>query len=116
MKRDMDLIRVIVLDLREHDEYNAVDFYTRMESCSNREQLKEHLILLEEAGYVQSEADEGGYCVFLRLTWNGHEFADNVSNSSVWDNTKAKVKKAGGGVSFEIIKSIAAELVKGLVF
>ncbi|MGD1025628.1 MAG: DUF2513 domain-containing protein [Candidatus Sulfotelmatobacter sp.] len=74
-----------------------------------------HLRLLVEAGFLLGKFHPvTGMPVISRMTWNGHEFLDNVKDSTVWENTKSRI--AGlPGVALAVIAEIAkAEIKKKL--
>lgn len=50
------------------------------------------------------------------LTWNGHEFLDNVRNDTVWAKLKRAVAEKGGAVSFDVLKALALSYAKAHVF
>ena len=82
MKRDMDIIRRIVLAAR--DEATPV---RGLEGVSG-EIFAEHVRLLEEAGLVgaavQVVQQRATAALVWRLTWAGHEFADAISSDTLW--------------------------------
>lgn len=83
MKRDKDLIRQIVLDLRAGKEVVYVDG-----AIENY-----HIDLLMEAKWVtfHEYSKAGDYRTYsgLRLTWLGAEVADILSQEDKWNEVKA---------------------------
>lgn len=118
MKRDMDLIRAIILYLQRDKEYDLEEFYEEFRSNGyDIPVVKEHVYLLVEAGYVEGDGClENGLYMALRLTWHGHEFIDTINSDRVWGDVKDRVKRLGGSFSFEIVKELGAELAKRIVF
>ncbi|MEN8702458.1 DUF2513 domain-containing protein [Bacillus infantis] len=106
MKRDMDLIRRIML------EVESMEDTTRLYNVSFDDVPKElvnyHVKLLIDAGLVEGQCLYGTQYSVKSLTWNGHEFLDNAKNPSVWSKTKSFVAEKGGSASM----SIMMELVK----
>lgn len=116
MKRDMDLIRTLLLKLEELEqdaggiylyEYSelVVDGYTE-------DQTIYHLGLLLEAGLI----DQGGTgalseFMFKRLTWEGHDFADSVRSEEIWQRAR-KGALAAGGFSIELIGDLAKGFIR----
>lgn len=116
MKRDMDLVRRIVLavaDLPYGDELSSLEDVPQ-------EQFVMHVIWLEEAGLVKALAKAGTgsqaqYAVVHRLTWSGCEFADAVVNDTVWSKAKENVLKPGMSFTFDVLKEwLKAEITQGL--
>jgi DNA-binding transcriptional ArsR family regulator len=116
MRRDMDLVRKILLqvELTTEEEgrsrYLAVDGY-------DQATVARHVELLLEAGLVDAHLIGGDgvppqAARVFRLKWEGHDFLNAVRNDTVWAKTKQMVKDKGGSASFEIIKAIAIGFAK----
>lgn len=119
MKRDMDLVRAILLIAENHeDEYlQPTDFRRGLseqfpDSQWSSEKLAVHVKLLEEAGLVDAKFHTGGESFFdLRLTWEGHEFISDARDPGVWENVKSKA----GDSSFTLLKQILVEVAKSVL-
>ena len=110
MKRDMDLIRLLLL--RAEGEEPAPDL-----SAYPHEQQVYHSALLIEAGLVRGEiiTDGNGQpnaTVTLRLTWKGHEFLDAARNDTVWKKAAETTKKAGVHVTMAVLEELLKKLLK----
>ncbi|MGI8966702.1 MAG: DUF2513 domain-containing protein [Limisphaerales bacterium] len=75
MKREMDLIRLLLLEVEGELPKPNLESYTE-------EKQVYHMALLIDAGYVDGSVaqDSSGFPVGtnpIRLTWEGHEFLDN---------------------------------------
>ena len=105
MKRDMDLVRKILLTIEEEPHGHApselmIDGYTE-------EQVGYHALLMIEGGLAVGEEDttfgqSSPSAVIMRLTWKGHEFIEASRNPAMWDRAKALAAKAGN-TSFTIL-------------
>jgi Hypothetical protein (DUF2513) len=78
MKRDLDLIRQILLKLEADEPCNLVEGVDEFT-------ITKHLGLLLEAGLIKGiahETDQSSvYWVDVdRLTWSGHDFLDSARN------------------------------------
>jgi hypothetical protein len=122
MKRDMDLIRELLLKLEEFplgrgdvvhisldesdpDDDFRIDGYTI-------DQIEYHLNLIGEAGLIIGAGEnpmEG--ILFRSLSWEGHDFLDSIRDPEVWRKTKSGVKEVGG-FTFELVKDLAKGFVK----
>lgn len=75
-------------------------------------------VIAEEAGLIEANiisADNGIIgCIYLGLSYEGHQFLDTVRDNKVWKKTKNTISKVGGA-SFEIIKSVAAFALESLL-
>jgi hypothetical protein len=114
MRRDMDLVRNILL-ATEADEGDPRG-WIKLELSADPSLLAYHVQLLDEAGLLVAQdlqhLGPGGYR-FLpkRLTWEGHEYVDNIRDPEVW--RKAKEGAAGvGGFSLEMLGALARGLIK----
>jgi len=115
MKRDMDLIRSILLKVEESKrpwcegimevagyELGAVTY---------------HLRLLIQAGYItalelpDSNTEYGYLLQDAQMTWLGHEFLEQVRDPEIWRRTKDGAEKVGSW-SFSFLGSLAKGLAK----
>ncbi len=109
MKRDMELIRALLLDLEEDEESDL--------SHWSEEQLLYHMVLLIEAELVHGSYTDGengipvSACA-LRLSWSGHEFLDSARDTTVWAKAKTKLGKTGTSVSLSVLTSLLTKLAK----
>lgn len=117
MKRDMDLIRELVIRIENAPEAVApndifVDGYTE-------EQVEYHKCLLVEAGLAVGEisyqTDDVIRAVLLRLTWAGHEFAAEAGNDKFWVRAKTMVKDKVGTVSMGLVTQALTSILKSAV-
>ncbi|MEE4288434.1 MAG: DUF2513 domain-containing protein [Erythrobacter sp.] len=87
MKRDMDLIREMLLWMEAQDD--RVILLTHFAVFRDDSELTlGHIALLQSAGFV----DEPQRAV-LRITWEGHEFLDKVRDPEIWRKTKEGASK-----------------------
>jgi len=119
MKRDMELIRTLILML----ENSSSDLYTctiSLEGFSNV-QIEYHTYLLLDAGLADGQRMDindgmGGLrpsTKFLRnLTWEGHEFADASRNDSIWNKAMERVKEKGDTIPIGVLTMLLTSLLK----
>ena len=116
MKRDMDLIRELLLFSEAHCDgisSHAVSI-NNFKLAADHRQLGAHIKLLEEQGLLTD-----GHATFDsyglgNLTWHGHEYLDAIRDPEIWRETK-DVAKSAGGWGIEIFKEIAVGLIKSKV-
>jgi len=113
MKRDLDLIREIMLHIESGEEYDGTRefYYTAPEEmgltgCSP-EQFVYHCKLLIEDGYIDGAATVLGQVVVRGLTSDGHDFLDDIRDPGVWKSVKTRLGTLPG-----VAISIVAELAK----
>ena len=138
MKRDMDMIRAILMDIEENANINGkftisdADFAV---AGAERTAVQYHLRLLLDAGYIEgrdilgdaatnaaqsilktdSKLSSTGIAVLVtRMTWDGHDFLDTVRDSKIWEKTKDALKGVGG-VGVDTIKDVAKEIGKAVI-
>lgn len=73
--------------------------------------LDYHLNLLVDTGYIEADQNAGGLWINPKMTWDGHEFLDNIRDPDVWDLAKRGAAKAGGG-GLEILSQLAKGLIR----
>ena len=105
MKRDMELIRMVMLEAeKSQDPYELID--PKIEG-HNELEISYHLALLDDAGLLHGK-DRSAIGVFRwsagPLTWAGHEFVDAVRDESVWKEALAITAKSSDGTVFELLK------------
>jgi len=111
MKRDMELIRKIILKIEDHPSGWAPSDLT-IEGFS-REQIGYHCYLIVDSGLAAGtdvtalESDGPEYRV-THLTAAGHDFAESSRNQYVWEVVMADMREKG-------FSSVALDLVKKLL-
>lgn len=113
MKRDMELIRKLVLLFRDKEgpgmiKDPEVDGY-------DREAIKYHCVLLHDAGLlrcevIKSKTSDRTVDVWpFELTWDGHEFADKIASDTIWKKIRQKVGANGGALVYNVINRLASQ-------
>lgn len=103
MKRNMDIIRKIVLGLRDSDK--LID---RVPDISEDDFLA-HAELIIEAGLAKGKVIPSGRkqgpeaVILFRLTWDGHDFADSITEDTLWNKAKENILKPSASWSFGIL-------------
>ncbi len=126
MKRDMDLIRELLLRLEALpvpatgittiDARHAavqIDGYTEA-------QIDYHLSLLEQARFIHAGGLDFGMQIgyggvgFQSLTWAGHDFLDAMRSPDVWSRSK-QAAHAAGGFTVELLVFAAKTYLEGKI-
>lgn len=118
MKRDMDLVRELLLKLESYpSNYGDVFSFTlgdrdmAVEGRTDAEVMY-HLELLRDRGLIECPGSQPMTGItFSGLTWAGHDFADSVRDSKIWHATKEGAEKAGGW-TFDLLIALAKGLIK----
>lgn len=106
MKRDLDLIRKILLALEAHEHGFAPE--TIEIAGYNQELVGYHIYLLGEAGLAKVLENtvfdrESPSAFALNLTWDGYEFLEAAKDETVWGKAKENVIKPAGGIAFGVL-------------
>tara|TARA_R110002072_G_scaffold163702_1_gene316536 strand:+ start:76 stop:459 length:384 start_codon:yes stop_codon:yes gene_type:complete len=114
MKRDMDLIRTILLEAEKVSERNIVRRQKPFEvKVASEAVLLDHMNLMQNAGLLSNFRNQFGdeQKDSLSITWAGYEFLETVRDDEIWREAKNVAQKAGG-FSIEILGEIAKGLIK----
>ena len=114
VQRDMDLIREILRFIEQNPQMDGRTTFpiTSPEDLGvanhSMDEVAYALRLLSDAGFI--DASSNGK-MLRRLTWEGHEFLDNIKTDSIWETVK---KQASGltGVDMKVLASLAEAEVK----
>jgi len=113
MKRDMDLIRRILLEIESNDQLEIPE--------ASEELIARHVLLLNEEqlikGLVAAEQLNGQPVLqqtmaYTRLTSKGHDFLDAIRDEGVWKKTREKITEVGGGISLSLVTALATQFLK----
>jgi hypothetical protein len=111
MKRDMKLIRELMLAIESHDGSNYWAEDLKITGDRDISEIKYHLQLLVDAGFISAniendKGNDGPHILIDRILWSGHEFLDNAQNESIWGKTMEIVKEKGGSVSVGVLTQL----------
>lgn len=114
MKRDMDLIRTILVKIEAdpdyHGELRSISAAGLGITGHTDTEVIYHVVMLIEAGFLvgNTKMARAGAVVVSKLTWKGHELLDDIRDPEIWEKTKERAKAVAGiGLSFvwEIAKA-----------
>jgi len=117
MKRDMNLIREILLAVEKADTDPGLWIELEIPNRSQKE-ISYHVMLLDQAGFLSAKnlGTKDGYAWHASsLTWVGHEFLDAARNDKVWKKAVEKAKKVAGSVSIDVLTALLKETAKDLL-
>lgn len=117
MKRDMDLIRQIVLATSDLPHGELLQELQGVDEAV----FVRHVAWLEEAGLVKARVREGlggsdaNLAIVFRLTWAGCEFADAVRSDTLWKKAQSNVINPGISFTFDVLREwLKTEITQGL--
>ncbi|AMA10691.1 DUF2513 domain-containing protein [Picosynechococcus sp. PCC 73109] len=114
MKRDMELIKKILLALEANNTINQYLHYSNLnlEGYDDNE-VAYHVKLAHEAGLIELAGNKPVQTIgsppiyFIQcLTWEGHEFLDASRSPKVWNSALKIIKDKGLGISFDVLKAL----------
>lgn len=119
MKRDLDLIRKILLKI---EDSNVDEALTNIQiEGHEHDETAYHISLLKSAGFIEGEilyeigsGVPSAYMIF-GMTWEGHDFLDACRNEKIWVKAKEKLKTVGDEVPLEVLKKVLIELISNQV-
>jgi Hypothetical protein (DUF2513) len=98
MKRDMDLIRKIMLVIEEHPSAYAPDKI--VVDGYSEEQVGFHIYQLLQSGLIEgiettNSGSSGPEAIATCLTPAGYDFIDAIRSDTVWSKVKSYIKEKG---------------------
>ena len=109
MKRDMDLIRFILLEIERADEEDVenmtIDGYSSNEIMYNANLMKQNNMI-----NTCKEDIIGNYYIGS-LTWDGSDYLDKVRDDTKWKKIKGIIKEKALPFTIDIVKSVASTLI-----
>jgi hypothetical protein len=112
MKRDLDLVRGILLHMEGSGENAGPSGFSEfIEKGYEIREIHYHVRLLHDAGLLEADEIVPGQWWPERMTWSGHEFLDAARNEDLWRETKRVVAKSAGSAPFQVFQEL---LLRGL--
>ena len=123
MKRDMDLIRQLLLEIESSEDWvggKPEDWVGGKPNVPGYPEatIDYNLELLIAAGLVNSDdpfRTFGGtlHVAIKGLTWEGHDFLDTVRQESIWNKTKDAIGGSGfQSLPFTLLKETAVVFLR----
>ena len=113
MKRDMDLARLILLEIEDRS-WDETGRPLKIDGYSD-ESVSYQIKLMGEAGLIKTRdfSSGSGLCYLPgSLTWFGHDFLDAARQESRWKQAMSLVREKAGTVTFEIVKEVLVALAR----
>jgi hypothetical protein len=112
MKRDMDLVRKILMACSDH-EHGRAPANLQIAGYSE-EEIGYHAYIMNEAGLVRATditnmGSPSPAAFIVSLTWDGHDFLEASRNEGLWSKAKQAAGSTGGMV-LGVLKSVLIDL------
>lgn len=112
MELNFDVVRSCLLDIESDTSLDNCLVFNKTHTAPGKFYT---LLKLEEANLIECKVIRawGGpiKIIVLGLTWNGHQFLDNIRSPKAVEYTKATLQELGSA-SIQIMSQIAAAFVK----
>lgn len=114
MERDMDLIRLILLEIEK--EYRSTPLYGLKVEGYDMETIAYQCELLYQHGLISDYGSQYGDDTITdfavgHLTWEGHDYLDKIRDNSRWGKIKKVLKEKALPPTIEVIKMLADGLI-----
>lgn len=115
MKRDMELVREILVAIEEcEDGYAPADFRGRPWRDAT---IGYHVYLMGQADLLQvadssSFGQDSPNALPVCLTWQGHEFIDAARSPVVWKRAKERVASTVGSVAIGVFVTLLTQIAR----
>jgi hypothetical protein len=106
MKRDVDLMRQLLLDMERHGPDCSIDALRNGSPQEADERTRFHVRLLVDAGLVKETDRPSAGLPCVRLTNAGYEFVELCRSSARWREAKWVVEEHTGGVSLSVLRAV----------
>lgn len=120
MKRDLDLIRDILLYIEEAEQYPICSDDIEIPEATE-EMISFHMQLLSDAGFIDyfdmTACGNGNLVTYQinRLTMSGCDYLDGIRDDGIWKSVKAQLGIAACSATLEVVKSVATAIILGKI-
>jgi len=104
MKRDMNIIRDLLLWMEQQDE--GFFIYQMLPPMPDAQSTMEHVQMMISGGFIDQTSQKA-----FRISWAGHEFLDKVRDEEIWQKTKEGANKIGAW-SVKLLGELATGFVR----
>lgn len=118
MKRNMELIRQILLKVEEIPTPSNFDLIEI--PGHEQEEISYHVKLLGDAGLLdvydlRTLGPNGFKYAPMALTNAGHDLLDSIRSDTVWRKARSRLHKVGGSASMEVIQSLLTSIIRNML-
>ena len=108
-----DFVREILLAIEAEPKYAGADHQSIVTLGNHtEEETKYHVSRLIQAGLLDGDFSRPHLPPLVKgLTWDGHQYLENIRDPEIWKKTNEGLKEVGG-FSFDLVKALAKGLVK----
>ena len=121
MELDYDFVRQLLLHIEAKAPLQGLDdndlYKFANDKNKDKEDLQYTIIKLVEGNLITAKlryASNNLQIYSVNLTYQGHEYLNNIRDNKIWKNTK-KISSKLSSVSLEILKSIAINEINKVI-
>lgn len=116
MKRDMELVRRILLALEAHASGSAPTPFTI--KGYDQDVIGHHVYLMAQGDLLTAAEvtafGDAPIAIPGTITWKGHEFLDATRSETVWRQVRTVLKDKGVSLPFALVQELAIQVLKKL--
>lgn len=113
MKRDMDLIRAILLEVEKVPALEMWD--SRPLLGYDDKEVFAHIELTVEAGLVVASFYSGPCATIQRITSSGYDFLEASKQETLWERAKHQIVAAGLPLTIATVKTVLQTLINDAI-
>lgn len=113
MRRDLDLVREILLKLEASE--GPLDVNKLVSDNRSANLVAYHFKIMAQGGLIEAnnvEEHQSFMAEALSLTWGGHEYLDALKSDTVWQKVKKMLKEHGGDIPYAVVKKAAVAFLE----
>lgn len=120
MKRDLELVKLLLLEIEEKYQGNPIQSLPENEKNHSKQEIEYHLELMNSYGLINCRITKtfgGSHFIIQGITWSGHDFLDAARNDVVWKAAEDEAEKKGSKfreLPFEIAKALLIQASKNM--
>ena len=114
MKRNMDLIRAILIQIEKYGEIRENPDLANYDKA----EIGMHVTLMRDHGLIEASVTVAGdgptYRVvsyrIVKMNWEGYDFLEASRNDTIWQRAKKICLENTGGLTFDTLKQCLLDL------
>ncbi|MFU0524799.1 DUF2513 domain-containing protein [Gardnerella pickettii] len=116
MRRNMDLVREILIEVSKSDKEVRASDIAEKSSKYSLEEIIYNIKIMGEGNLINVYIDEREVGVvdayIMDMTWHGNEFLDSISSNEIWEKIKNNFSDKIINIPFDILTSLAKLYLK----
>lgn len=113
MKRDMDLIREILLEMEKLPSYDM--WQSGQLLGYDEKDVVAHVQLAQDAGLLFASYCSGPTATIQRITNEGYDFLESSKQRTLWERAKGQLISNGLPITIATIKAVLQKLINDAI-